>query len=263
MATRSDPTDDDPGRERIVAFLSAVERGDLWFLSMLFVLPEEQASGVGPPAPRARAAGSGSRHDPGDRHGQRPAHLQRPVQPVRHGAEDAAPGPDRRAAPTRAAAVAAGRCHRHVRSRTWSARRPPARRGRPSRARRDRQRPGPGHARRGASAGSRLDADDGATRLPLSLGEWRRTGLRLRLAGRSGRAGRGGGSGSAGARGRPPHADRPGPRLVRDLDPGHAGEPVRTLLDAGLRLEPFPILLCWSEALTDYTRYIPISPGLL
>ena len=36
-----------PGGRRIVAFGSAVERGDLWFLSMLFVEPREQARGVG------------------------------------------------------------------------------------------------------------------------------------------------------------------------------------------------------------------------
>ena len=45
--------------------------------------------------------------------------------------------------------------------------------------------------------------------------------------------------------------------------PGAAGEAVRMLLDAGLRLEPFPILMCWDRPLTDWTRYLPISPGLL
>jgi GNAT superfamily N-acetyltransferase len=35
------------GKRRIVAFGSAVERGDLWFLSMLFVEPREQARGLG------------------------------------------------------------------------------------------------------------------------------------------------------------------------------------------------------------------------
>jgi hypothetical protein len=45
--------------------------------------------------------------------------------------------------------------------------------------------------------------------------------------------------------------------------PGLAGDAVRMLLDAGLRLEPFPILLCWTDPRTDYTRYLPISPGLL
>jgi len=38
VATRAD---------RVVAFGSAVERGRLWFLSMLFVLPDEQGRGVG------------------------------------------------------------------------------------------------------------------------------------------------------------------------------------------------------------------------
>jgi GNAT superfamily N-acetyltransferase len=35
------------GRRRVVAFGSAIERGPLWFLSMLFVEPGEQARGLG------------------------------------------------------------------------------------------------------------------------------------------------------------------------------------------------------------------------
>ena len=38
--------------ERIVGFVSATIRGDVWFLAMLFVHPEEQAAGLGR---RARA----------------------------------------------------------------------------------------------------------------------------------------------------------------------------------------------------------------
>jgi hypothetical protein len=34
-------------------------------------------------------------------------------------------------------------------------------------------------------------------------------------------------------------------------------------LQAGFRLEPFPVLLCWDEPLVDLSRYLPISPGLL
>ena len=34
-------------------------------------------------------------------------------------------------------------------------------------------------------------------------------------------------------------------------------------LQAGLRLEPFPILLCWDQPFADFERYLPISPGLL
>ena len=45
--------------------------------------------------------------------------------------------------------------------------------------------------------------------------------------------------------------------------PGAAGPAVLAALRAGLRLEPFPILLCWDRPPADFTRYAPISPGLL
>jgi len=45
--------------------------------------------------------------------------------------------------------------------------------------------------------------------------------------------------------------------------PGDSSEAVKTLLDAGLRFEDFPILLGWTEDFADFTRYLPISPGLL
>ena len=45
--------------------------------------------------------------------------------------------------------------------------------------------------------------------------------------------------------------------------PGAAGETVRMLVRAGLRMEGFPVLLCWSEPFADFARYIPFSPGLL
>ena len=45
--------------------------------------------------------------------------------------------------------------------------------------------------------------------------------------------------------------------------PGTAGDAVSTLIAAGLRLEPFPILLCWDRSVSDLSRYLPISPGLL
>ena len=70
VATRPDA--DTPAGERIVAFASAVVRERLWFLSMCFVLPELQGSGVG----RACSTGSARRtatHRPRHRHGQRPA----------------------------------------------------------------------------------------------------------------------------------------------------------------------------------------------
>jgi GNAT superfamily N-acetyltransferase len=45
--------------------------------------------------------------------------------------------------------------------------------------------------------------------------------------------------------------------------PGAAGGLVTGLLQAGLRLEDYPILVCWSEPFADFARYVPISPGLL
>jgi GNAT superfamily N-acetyltransferase len=45
--------------------------------------------------------------------------------------------------------------------------------------------------------------------------------------------------------------------------PGGAGAAVRVALDAGLRFEDFPLLLCWSDPFADFERYLPLSPGLL
>lgn len=45
--------------------------------------------------------------------------------------------------------------------------------------------------------------------------------------------------------------------------PGTAGEAVTALVRAGLRLEGFPVLLCWNRQFADFERYVPISPGLL
>jgi GNAT superfamily N-acetyltransferase len=45
--------------------------------------------------------------------------------------------------------------------------------------------------------------------------------------------------------------------------PGAAGETMQTLVRAGLRMEGFPVLVCWSRPFADFSRYLPISPGLL
>jgi GNAT superfamily N-acetyltransferase len=34
-------------------------------------------------------------------------------------------------------------------------------------------------------------------------------------------------------------------------------------LQAGFRLDQFPVLLCWDRPFADFSRYLPISPGLL
>ena len=45
--------------------------------------------------------------------------------------------------------------------------------------------------------------------------------------------------------------------------PGDADRAVVAALQAGFRLDPFPILLCWDRPFADLARYLPISPGLL
>ncbi len=45
--------------------------------------------------------------------------------------------------------------------------------------------------------------------------------------------------------------------------PGPAGEAITGLLQAGLRIEDFPALLCWSRPFGDFSRYIPINLAFL
>ena len=45
--------------------------------------------------------------------------------------------------------------------------------------------------------------------------------------------------------------------------PGDADRAIVPALRAGFRLEQFPILLCWDRPFADLARYLPISPGLL
>jgi GNAT superfamily N-acetyltransferase len=45
--------------------------------------------------------------------------------------------------------------------------------------------------------------------------------------------------------------------------PGAAAETLATAVRAGLRIEGFPVLAGWSAPFTDFARYVPISPGLV
>jgi len=45
--------------------------------------------------------------------------------------------------------------------------------------------------------------------------------------------------------------------------PGDADGAVVPLLKAGFRLDGFPVMLCWDRPFADFSRYLPISPGLL
>lgn len=44
---------------------------------------------------------------------------------------------------------------------------------------------------------------------------------------------------------------------------GDADRAVVPALRAGFRLDRFPVLLCWDRPFADFSRYLPISPGLL
>jgi GNAT superfamily N-acetyltransferase len=44
---------------------------------------------------------------------------------------------------------------------------------------------------------------------------------------------------------------------------GDADRALVPLLRAGFRLESFPVLLCWDRPYADFARYLPSSPGLL
>ncbi len=45
--------------------------------------------------------------------------------------------------------------------------------------------------------------------------------------------------------------------------PGAAGGAVTALLEAGLRFEDFPALLCWDRPFADFSRYVPITLAVL
>ena len=44
---------------------------------------------------------------------------------------------------------------------------------------------------------------------------------------------------------------------------GAADRALVPLLQAGFRMEAFPVLLCWDRPFADFSRYLPNSPGLL
>ena len=44
---------------------------------------------------------------------------------------------------------------------------------------------------------------------------------------------------------------------------GAADRALVPALRAGFRLDQFPVLLCWDRPFADFSRYLPISPGLL
>ena len=45
--------------------------------------------------------------------------------------------------------------------------------------------------------------------------------------------------------------------------PGDAGEAIGAAIRGGLRIDGFPVLAGWSRPFADFTRYVPTSPGLI
>jgi GNAT superfamily N-acetyltransferase len=253
VACRRDP--DAPGGERIVAFASAAVRERLWFLSMCFVLPELQGSGVG----RVLLERIAPPDDPDT---------------VRATATDSAQ-------PIANALYASlGLVPRvPLLNLIGLPNRPEAFGALPSGVR-------PIPFERLATEGHEslvaiVDALDRET-----LGITHPIDHRyLRAEGRQGFLYQGP-DGAPLAYGYAAEAGRVGPVAARDPEliapilghltheivprgafamwlPGSADRAVVGALHAGFRLEPFPVLLCWDRPLPDLTRYLPISPGLL
>ena len=260
VAVRPEPPTETSDGERIVAFVSACIRGSLWYLSMLFVLPEEQASGIG------RRLLERVLPDPGS--GLNLATATDSAQPIanalysQYGMVPRMPllnlsGDVRH--PDALARLPVGVTVTAFEDVVASAA------------------DGAGHR---VLAGIVNALDRGALGV-----EHPQDHAWLRLSERRGYLYRSTGGDVLGY-GYSSVAGRMGPIAVAEPDllapvvghllrtvrprgafalwtPGAAGDTVRSLLASGLRLEPFPILMCWDTALTDYSRYVPISPGLL
>lgn len=256
-----------PGATRIVAFVAAIRRPPLWFLSMLFVLPEAQGLGLGRrllravmPEPRTMALATCT-------------DSAQPISNALYASLGVVPRmpllrlvglPDRLDAlsplPTGIRAVRFDEL---------------GLRGAPA---------------IGGPAGGSL-GDDDLTR-ELAAIDTEVAGFAhpqdhafLQSEGRTGILFIEG-SGRVAGYGYTSEAGRVGPVAVRDTAmlapavaalvtaveprgafaiwmPGDAGDAMMALLRAGFRLDGFPCLVCWSRPIGDFSRYIPTSPGLL
>ena len=247
VATR--PVRDGGRGARVVGFASAVERERLWFLSMLFVEPDEQARGLG----RALL----EHVLPGDRSSHVLATATDSMQPISN-ALYASMG----IVPRTPLFSLVGR--------------PSARASLP-------ELPigvdaAPVDPDRTSDEADRLDAEILGVRHPRDHAYIRAEGRQAYLYRDR--------SGAVQAYGYTSAVGRVGPVAVRHADllwpvvshllgaveprgasavwvAGAAGPLVTGLLRAGLRLDGYPVLLCWSTPFADFSRYVPISPGLL
>ena len=245
--------------ERVVAFVSAIVRERLWYLSMLFVLPELQGAGVGREllARVLPADGEMARATATD--------SAQPISNALYATYGITPRmpllnlvglPDR---PAEFGPLPSGIVPRRFDEIATGARR---------RA---------GH-RDLAGAIDRLDRELFGVAHPEDHRYLRTEGRHGWLY--QGPDGQPVGYGYAG------EAGRLGPVAVRDPDllrrssatsrrrscraarsrSGSAGRPIGRWCrrsQAGFRLEPFPVLICWDRPFADFSRYLPISPGLL
>jgi GNAT superfamily N-acetyltransferase len=255
----ADPDEGSIDDERVVAFAAAVSRERIWYLSMLFVLPDHQGSGVGrellarvlPTDPGiARATATDSAQPISNAlyamYGMVPRMPLLNLSGLPERPEAFGPLPSG-VVPIAFDAVAAG---------------PLA---------------GPGHT-------TLVDAVDAIDRELLGAAHPLDHNF-LRAEGRSGWLYHGP-DGSPIGYGYAGEAGRLGPVAVCDdelLAPilghltsivvprgafatwigGAADRAVVAALGAGFRLDRFPVLLCWDRQFADFSRYLPISPGLL
>lgn len=259
VATESPPDQGGADGERVVAFAAAVSRERIWYLSMLFVLPEHQGRGLGrellarvlPADPQvARATATDSAQPISNALYAMYGIVPRmplfnlsglPERPEAFGTLPSG------VVPVAFDAIAAG---------------PPG---------------GSGHARL-VEVVDALDRElIGASR-PMDH-------RFLRTESRSGWLYHGP-DGSPLGYGYAGEAGRLGPVAVRDealLAPilghltsevtprgafatwigGAADRALIATLGAGFRLDRFPVLVCWDRPFADFSRYLPISPGLL
>jgi GNAT superfamily N-acetyltransferase len=250
---------DESGEPRIVAFVSALRRDPLWFLSMLFVLPEFQGRGLGRTliGRVMPAAGTTSL-----------ATCTDSVQPISN-ALYASLG----MAPRMPLLRLVGRPERPGEL----PRLPDGVRVIPFDEIRD-------GAADGLSAGALDDELDALDREVVGFAH-RQDHDMVRREGRIGFLYVGAGGSTIGY-GYASEAGRVGPIAAREADlldpvighlvatvaprgafgiwlPGAAVTATTSLLRAGFRLDGFPVLLCWDKPVTDFSRYVPTSPGLL
>ncbi|MFH1475109.1 MAG: GNAT family N-acetyltransferase [Chloroflexota bacterium] len=247
------------GAERVVAFASAVRRDHVWFLGMLFVHPDEQAHGLGRTLLEAVLPGSGDRATL--------ATCTDAAQPVsnalyaRYGIVPRMPVLELVGRPDRGYPVGLPEGVRAVPFELLAAG--------PS--------DGPGPRRLAA-------AIDGLDRAILGYAHPQDHAF-LGATGRLGHLYEAG-DGRVVGYGYVSPVGRIGPLAVEDSAllpgvlghllravepagafsawvPGAAGPAVTSLLDAGLRIEDFPALLCWDRPFADFARYVPITLAVL